>query len=153
MFPAVAPAHGLLLAALSLAPGRASATHVPHIAAYFGTKTRYEEVNPQLLRDPLAVNASVLPPPACERCSPLHRTAITRHVSRLPTAKNIRRILRLSELVWTEASGGWAGSSGGSSGWLQDTLSRWEPWYTEDMDGEGPGSFPPTEQMCYGNFI
>ncbi|KAM4524564.1 multiple inositol polyphosphate phosphatase 1-like isoform 1-T1 [Odontesthes bonariensis] len=136
MFPFLWPAHGLLLAALSLAPTRLSCSSlavpdIPHIAAYFGTKTRYEEVNPHLLRDFLSVNMSVLRPPSTERCSPVHLTAVIRHGSRYPTVKNIRRIQRLSELVRTESSG----SSGGSAAWLRDVRSRWEPWYTEDMDG------------------
>ncbi|XP_041829645.1 multiple inositol polyphosphate phosphatase 1b [Melanotaenia boesemani] len=137
MFPVFTPTHGLLLAALSLLPTRLSCSSlavpdVPHIAAYFGTKTRYEEVNPHLLRDVLSVNTSVLKPPPTERCSPVHLTAVIRHGSRYPTAKNIRRILKLSELVRAEASR----DSGSSVGWLQDIRSRWEPWYTEDMDGQ-----------------
>ncbi|MEQ2206942.1 hypothetical protein XENOCAPTIV_005150, partial [Xenoophorus captivus] len=60
--------HGFLLAALSLVPTRvccssAEVPDVPKIAAYFGTKTRYEEVKPNVLRDPLTVNTSVLRPP------------------------------------------------------------------------------------------
>lgn len=121
-----------LLAALSPPCSAASAgPDLPHIAAHFGTKTRYEEVNPHLLRDGLSVNASVLRAPATERCSPVHLTAVIRHGSRYPTAKNIRRIHQLSELVRREAAGG----SDGSDGWLQELRGRWEAWYTEDMDG------------------
>lgn len=128
----------LLPAALCLLLGRLSGSSradVPHIAAYFGTKTRYEDANPRLLRDVLSVNTSVLRPPPTERCSPVHLTAVIRHGSRYPTAKNIRRIHRLSELVRTEAAGG-SGGSEGSEGWLRDIQSRWEAWYTEDMDGQ-----------------
>lgn len=138
--------HGVLLAALSLSLTRMSSSlssslsppHVPHIAAYFGTKTRYEDVNPHLLRDVTSVNRSVLRPPSTERCSPVHLTAVIRHGSRYPTVKNIRRIQRLSELVRTEASRGPGGSAGpgGPEDWLRDIQSRWEMWYTEDMDGE-----------------
>uniref|UniRef100_A0AAQ4S495 Multiple inositol polyphosphate phosphatase 1 n=1 Tax=Gasterosteus aculeatus aculeatus TaxID=481459 RepID=A0AAQ4S495_GASAC len=134
---------GWLVAALGLTMTRRSCSSlsVPDIAAYFGTKTRYEEVNPHLLRDVLTVNASVLRPPATERCVPVHLTAVIRHGSRYPTVKNIRRIQRLSELVRREASGspGGSGGSGGAAGaadWLQDVQSRWEMWYTEDMDGQ-----------------
>lgn len=126
----------LFLAALSLVLGRCSCslvsyTDIPHIAPYFGTKTRYEEVNPHLLRDVLFVNRSVLKAPASERCSPVHLTAVIRHGSRYPTVKNIRRIQKLSELVRKE-------TSRGSEDWQQDIQSRWENWFTEDMDGE-PG--------------
>ncbi|KAM8837124.1 multiple inositol polyphosphate phosphatase 1b [Spinachia spinachia] len=122
---------GWLVAALGLTMTRRSCSSrsVPDIAAYFGTKTRYEDVNPHLLRDVLTVNASVLRPPATERCVPVHLTAVIRHGSRYPTVKNIRRIQRLSELVRREAAGG-------PAGWLQDVQSRWEMWYTEDMDGQ-----------------
>lgn len=137
MFSGSPNRNSLLVAALSLVLTRLScsslsAADIPHIAAYFGTKTRYEEVNPHLLRDVLSVNRSVLKPPPTERCSPVHLTAVIRHGSRYPTAKNIRRIQKLSELVRREATGG----SGGSGGWLQDIRSRWEMWYTEDMDGQ-----------------
>ena len=137
MFSVVPSRNSLLVAALSLLLSRWSCTclsvpDIPHIATYFGTKTRYEEVNPHLLRDAVSVNKSVLKPPIGERCSPVHLTAVIRHGSRYPTVKNIHRIQKLSELVRTEASRG----SGGSGGWLQDIQNRWENWFTEDMDGE-----------------
>lgn len=135
MFFLLPPRNTLVAAALSLVLSRLSSSSlsvpdVPHIATYFGTKTRYEEVNPHLLRDVLSVNKSVLKPPPTERCTPVHLTAVIRHGSRYPTVKNIRRIQKLSELVRREASRGSAGS------WLQDIQSRWENWYTEDMDGQ-----------------
>ncbi|XP_044044717.1 multiple inositol polyphosphate phosphatase 1-like [Siniperca chuatsi] len=133
MFSVLPPRHSLVVAALSLLLTRScsslSVPDIPHIAPYFGTKTRYEEVNPHLLRDVLSVNKSVLKPPPTERCSPVHLTAVIRHGSRYPTVKNIRRIQKLSELVRREASRG-------SAGWLQDIQSRWDMWYTEDMDGQ-----------------
>uniref|UniRef100_A0A3Q0RIE5 Multiple inositol polyphosphate phosphatase 1 n=1 Tax=Amphilophus citrinellus TaxID=61819 RepID=A0A3Q0RIE5_AMPCI len=137
MFSVTQPAGGVLLAALGLVVPRLSfaslsVPDIPHIAPYFGTKTRYEEVNPHLLRDPLSADPSVLRSPPAERCSPVHLTAVIRHGSRYPTIKNIRRIQKLSELVRTEASR----SSGGSEDWIQDIRSRWEAWYTEDMDGQ-----------------
>lgn len=138
------PAGGLLLAALGLLVPRVSLASlsvpdIPHIAPYFGTKTRYEEVNPHLLRDPLSADLSVLRPPPVERCSPVHLTAVVRHGSRYPTVKNIRRIQKLSELVRNEAFR----SSGDSEDWIQDIRSRWETWYTEDMDGESRQSQTP----------
>ncbi|XP_028264605.1 multiple inositol polyphosphate phosphatase 1b [Parambassis ranga] len=137
MFSGLLPARPAVLAALGLLLTRLSCFSLsvqdtPHIAAFFGTKTRYEEVNPHLLRDVLSVNTSVLKPPPTERCSPVHLTAVIRHGSRYPTAKNIRRIQKLSELVRTEASRG----SAGSDGWLRDIRGSWESWYTEDMDGQ-----------------
>uniref|UniRef100_A0A3B3UM92 Multiple inositol polyphosphate phosphatase 1 n=1 Tax=Poecilia latipinna TaxID=48699 RepID=A0A3B3UM92_9TELE len=130
--------HGFLwLAALSLIQNvefcsSAEIPDVPSIATYFGTKTRYEEVKPNLLRDPLTVNTSVLRPPPGDFCTPFHVTAIIRHGSRFPTIKNIRRIHRLSELLQNEASR----TSESSTGWLDELRNRWEPWYTEDMDGQ-----------------
>lgn len=137
MFSVFHPAGGVLLASLGLLVPRLSfaslsVPDIPHIAGYFGTKTRYEEVNPHLLRDPLSADPSVLRPPPAEQCSPVHLTAVIRHGSRYPTLKNIRRIRKLSELVRTEASR----ASGGSESWLQAIRNRWEAWYTEDMDGE-----------------
>ncbi|XP_060884841.1 multiple inositol polyphosphate phosphatase 1b [Labrus mixtus] len=134
MFSVSPPRSRLLLAALSLLVTRLSCSSlsvsdIPHIASFFGTKTRYEEVNPHLLRDISSVNRSVLKPPPTEGCTPVHLTAVIRHGSRFPTAKNIRRIQRLSELVRTEASRN-------SADWLQEIQGRWEMWYTEDMDGQ-----------------
>ena len=128
------PTNRLLLAAVCLLLSRGSCSSrslpdIPHIAPLFGTKTRYEEVRPGLLLDALSVNASVLRPPAAERCSPVHLSAVIRHGSRYPTAKNIRRIQRLSELLREEASGGPAGRQ-------RDIRGRWENWFTDDMDGE-----------------
>lgn len=139
MIPVRTATRGLLLAALSLVPTLLSGSSppvpdIPNIAAYFGTKSRYEEVKPELLRDVLSVNRTVLRPPPGESCSPVHLTAVIRHGTRYPTLKNIRRIQKLSELVRREASRG----SGSSEGWLRD-LRTWESWYTEDMDGESPG--------------
>ncbi|XP_054622938.1 multiple inositol polyphosphate phosphatase 1b [Dunckerocampus dactyliophorus] len=102
---------------------------VPNIAAQFGTKTRYEEVNPHLLRDILSVNKSVLLAPNIEGCSPVHLTAVVRHGSRYPTVKNVLAMQKLSELVRSQ-------TSQDSTGWRRDILKRWEMWYTDDMDGQ-----------------
>ncbi|KAM6897126.1 multiple inositol polyphosphate phosphatase 1b [Xenentodon cancila] len=135
MYSGSRTAHGPVLAAFSLLLARLSSSSVPdvpHIAAFFGTKTRYEDVNPNLLQDVLSVNASVLRPPSNDGCVPVHLTAVIRHGSRYPTSKNIRRIHKLSELVRREASR----DPGGSSGWLLELRDRWDCWYTEDMDGQ-----------------
>lgn len=133
MFSVTPSGSAFLLATSGLLFGCCScsllAQDIPHIAMFFGTKTRYEEVNPHLLRDAFSVNRSILRAPASERCSPVHLSALIRHGSRYPTVKNIRRIRKLSELVHREASGG-------SRDWLQDIQSRWDNWFTDDMDGE-----------------
>lgn len=115
----------LVMASFSVILSRClcSSLSVPDIAVYFGTKTRYEEVNPRLRSDPLSIDVSVLKPPPAERCSPLHLTAVIRHGSRYPTAKNVRRIQKLSELVRREAT----------RGRLTDD---WDNWFTDDMDGQ-----------------
>lgn len=99
---------------------------IPAIAKYFTTKGRYEEVNPHLIRDILAVNRSLLQPPSAQ-CRDIHLTAIVRHGTRYPTTKNVKKMQKLYELVRSNASG--------EEGWLQELRSRWTMWYEEDMDG------------------
>lgn len=99
---------------------------IPTIAKYFSTKGRYEEVNPHLIDDVLAVNTSILQPPS-EQCRPIHLTAVIRHGTRFPTTKNVRKMRRLYELVKNDASG--------KESWLRDIQTQWTMWYTEDMDG------------------
>ncbi|KAM3860009.1 multiple inositol polyphosphate phosphatase 1b [Diretmus argenteus] len=113
---------GLVLTRLSYCSGSG-----PDIAKYFGTKGRYEEVNPHLLQDLLSVNRSVLKAPLTDGCVPVQLTAVIRHGSRFPTVKNIRRIRELSELVLKEASS--------SEEWMEE-IRRWEMWYSDDMDGK-----------------
>ncbi|KAJ3608220.1 hypothetical protein NHX12_025270 [Muraenolepis orangiensis] len=119
---------GLMLA-FSLAVARlSSCSNIPSIANHFGTKGRYEEVNPYLLNDITSVNMSLLMPPSSFECSPVHVTAIIRHGTRYPTVKNIRKMLQLYDLVLREASGDQA--------WMEQIRSSWEMGYTEDMDGK-----------------
>ncbi|XP_013857797.1 multiple inositol polyphosphate phosphatase 1 [Austrofundulus limnaeus] len=99
---------------------------IPAIAKYFCTKGRYEEVNPHLVKDVLAVNRSTLQPPSAS-CRELHLTAIVRHGTRYPTGKNVKKMRKFSDLVRSEARG--------EQGWLRELRSRWRMWYTEDMDG------------------
>ncbi|KAF7649824.1 hypothetical protein LDENG_00135410 [Lucifuga dentata] len=121
----IAAPFGLVLVLSRLSSCSSPLPDIPDIAPYFGTKTRYEEVNPVLLRDILTVNKSVLRAPQSERCSPVHLTAVIRHGSRYPTAKNIRRIHKLSELIRAQ-----------SSRRSEEIHRDWSMWYTEDMDGE-----------------
>ncbi|KAI4812988.1 hypothetical protein KUCAC02_024344 [Chaenocephalus aceratus] len=99
---------------------------IPAIAKYFTTKGRYEEVNPHLIKDILAVNTSILPLPSAQ-CQPFHLTAIIRHGTRYPTSKNAKKMQKLYELVMSSASG--------KESWLREIKSQWRMWYTEDMDG------------------
>ncbi|KAM9364633.1 multiple inositol polyphosphate phosphatase 1-like [Pholidichthys leucotaenia] len=102
--------------------------NIPAIAKYLSTKGRYEEVNPYLRKDILAVNRSVLQPPS-KRCREIHLTAIIRHGTRFPTAKNVRKMQKLYDLVFRS-------SDAAGKRWLRDIQTRWRMWYTEDMDGQ-----------------
>ncbi|TWW78597.1 multiple inositol polyphosphate phosphatase 1-like [Takifugu flavidus] len=99
--------------------------NIPAIANYFTTKGRYEEVNPHLIDDILAVNSSILQPPSAQ-CRIIHLTAIVRHGTRYPTGKNVKKMHDFYELVK---------SSAGRESWLQELQNQWTMWYTEDMDG------------------
>ncbi|XP_028279829.1 multiple inositol polyphosphate phosphatase 1-like [Parambassis ranga] len=99
---------------------------IPMIGKYFSTKGRYEEVNPYLRDDILAVNRSILQPPS-PQCRPIHLTAIIRHGTRYPTAKNIKKMQQLYNLVLHNATG--------KQSWLREIQTEWKMWYTEDMDG------------------
>ncbi|KAG7280072.1 hypothetical protein CRUP_018028 [Coryphaenoides rupestris] len=118
----------LSLALTRLSYSSATNSNIPTIANYFGTKGRYEEVNPHLLNDITSVNESLLVPPSHDECRPVHVTAIVRHGTRYPTSKNIRRMRRLYDLVLSEASA--------DQPWLQDIKTSWKMWYTDDMDGK-----------------
>ncbi|XP_056109030.1 multiple inositol polyphosphate phosphatase 1b [Rhinichthys klamathensis goyatoka] len=98
---------------------------IPAIAHYFGTKGRYEEVNPHLLDDILFVNRSLLVPPSPDYRA-IHMVSVIRHGTRYPTTKNVQKIARLFDLVVSDASG--------SESWLNN-IKTWKMWYTEDMDG------------------
>uniref|UniRef100_A0A8C3G0Z5 Multiple inositol polyphosphate phosphatase 1 n=1 Tax=Cyclopterus lumpus TaxID=8103 RepID=A0A8C3G0Z5_CYCLU len=101
-------------------------TDVPAISKYFNTKGRYEEVNPYLIEDILAVNRSILQPPSAQ-CRQIHLTAIIRHGTRYPTSKNVKKMQKLYELVKNIAPG--------KESWLREIQTQWTMWYTEDMDG------------------
>ncbi|XP_020777185.2 multiple inositol polyphosphate phosphatase 1-like [Boleophthalmus pectinirostris] len=96
---------------------------IPTIARYFGPKGRYEEVNPYLLRDALAINKSMLHPPSSQ-CRELHMTAIIRHGTRYPTTKNIKEMHGLYNFIVSNTSSE-----------KSRLLEQWTMWYTEDMDG------------------
>ncbi|XP_055032700.2 multiple inositol polyphosphate phosphatase 1b isoform X1 [Misgurnus anguillicaudatus] len=98
----------------------------PAIAHYFGTKGRYEEVNPHLLNDILIVNTSLVAPPS-PNCNAVHMVSVIRHGTRYPTTKNVKKLASLFDLVLSDASG--------DAPWLNDIKNKWKMWYTEDMDG------------------
>lgn len=100
--------------------------NIPAIAKYFTTKGRYEEVNPHLIDDILAVNRSILKPPSAQ-CREIHLTAIIRHGTRYPTSKNVKKMQKLYELVKSSAAA--------KQSWLREIQTQWRMWYTEDMDG------------------
>ncbi|XP_068577302.1 multiple inositol polyphosphate phosphatase 1-like [Cebidichthys violaceus] len=100
--------------------------NIPAIAKYFSTKGRYEEVNPYLREDILAVNRSILQPPSAQ-CREIHLTAIIRHGTRYPTSKNVKKMQKLYDIVLHNASG--------EESWLRGIQTQWTMWYTEDMDG------------------
>lgn len=102
-------------------------SNIPAIAPYFGTKCRYEEVNPRLLDNIFYVNESQVAAPSAQ-CQALHMVAVIRHGTRYPTKKNIQRMMRLHELLLNTAPN--------SSQWLTDIKTNWKMWYTEDMDGK-----------------
>ncbi|XP_042288958.1 multiple inositol polyphosphate phosphatase 1-like [Thunnus maccoyii] len=100
--------------------------NIPAIAKYFTTTGRYEEVNPYLIEDILAVNRSMLQPPSAQ-CRQIHLTAIIRHGTRYPTTQSIKKMQKVYDLVRSRASG--------KESWLREIQTQWTMWYTEDMDG------------------
>ncbi|XP_077482535.1 multiple inositol polyphosphate phosphatase 1b [Stigmatopora argus] len=113
-----------------------SPADAPDFAAHFGSKTRYEDSaahRRMLLLSP--------PPPPPEllddrSCSPMHLTAVVRHGSRYPTAKNIRTIRKLSDLMASSRGAGPEGDGDLDAARWRDVLRRWDMWYTDDMDGQ-----------------
>uniref|UniRef100_UPI0037E90010 multiple inositol polyphosphate phosphatase 1-like n=1 Tax=Semicossyphus pulcher TaxID=241346 RepID=UPI0037E90010 len=103
-----------------------SDANTPAIVKYFNTKGRYEELNPYLLQDILAVNRSILQPPSAQ-CREIHLTAIIRHGTRYPLTKHIKEMKQLYNMVLQNASG--------EESWLREIQTQWTMWYTEDMDG------------------
>ncbi|XP_061692593.1 multiple inositol polyphosphate phosphatase 1-like [Syngnathoides biaculeatus] len=99
---------------------------IPRIAKYFGTKGRYEEVNPYLLDDILAVNTSILRPPF-PQCRPVHLTAIIRHGTRYPTSSIFKYMEQMYEAVKSAAPG--------KESWVCEIQDQWRMWYPQDTDG------------------
>ncbi|XP_077468672.1 multiple inositol polyphosphate phosphatase 1-like [Stigmatopora argus] len=99
---------------------------IPKIAKYFGTKGRYEEVNPYLLEDVLAVNKSVLRPPS-PQCRPVHLTAIIRHGTRYPTSNIFKHMRKMYAAVKS--------ATPGKESWVCEIQTQWRMWYPDNTDG------------------
>ncbi|MBN3276482.1 MINP1 phosphatase, partial [Polyodon spathula] len=98
---------------------------IPAIAKYFGTKTRYEEVNPHLLNDILFVNKTSLQ--LQQDCTPVHISAVIRHGTRYPTAKNVKKMKVIYKMATKTKPRGPG---------LVDDISNWGMWYNDTMDGQ-----------------
>ncbi|KAG9268400.1 multiple inositol polyphosphate phosphatase 1-like [Astyanax mexicanus] len=98
---------------------------IPANAEFFNTKTRYQDADPFLRENILAINVSAVKPPA-PACIPIHLTAIIRHGTRFPTAGNVEKIAILDKLVKSEAKG--------DLSYLPE-LKAWKNWYTQETAG------------------
>ncbi|XP_023080945.1 multiple inositol polyphosphate phosphatase 1 isoform X1 [Piliocolobus tephrosceles] len=103
------------------------------LSPYFGTKTRYEDVNPGLLSGP---EAPWRDPELLEgTCTPVQLVALIRHGTRYPTAKQIRKLRQLHGLLQARGSrDGGAGSTRSRD--LGAALADWPLWYADWMDGQ-----------------
>ncbi|NXD44214.1 MINP1 phosphatase, partial [Copsychus sechellarum] len=111
----------LLLLLLVLPPAGAG------LSGYFGTKSRYEEVNPHLVSDPLSLGPAAggsLP----ASCTPLQLRAVLRHGTRYPTAGQVRRLGELHARLLRRAAGAAACPAAAA-------LADWPMWYEESLDG------------------
>lgn len=121
----------LLLLELLLLPAngesQGEAERATLLSPFFGTKSRYEELHPYLLRDPFSLGPALsgfpLPPASC---TPLQLSAVVRHGTRFPTRKQIEKLARLHGLLRGD----------GKRCSVAERLARWEMWYQPDMDGK-----------------
>lgn len=103
------------------------------LSPYFGTKTRYEDVNPGLLSDPEVPQRD---PELLEgTCTPVQLVALIRHGTRYPTAKQIRKLRQLHGLLQARGPGDDRPGSAGDRG-LGAALADWPLWYADWMDGQ-----------------
>ncbi|XP_003409301.1 multiple inositol polyphosphate phosphatase 1 isoform X4 [Loxodonta africana] len=133
----VAPA-AVLAAALLSSLGRCSFLEsgdpvASALSPYFGTKTRYEDVNPGLLPNPEAPRRD---PELLEgTCTPVQLVAVIRHGTRYPTAKQIRKLRHLHGLLQARGPGG--GRPRGTGGRdVGAALADRPLWYADWMDGQ-----------------
>lgn len=86
------------------------------LAKYFGTKTRYEDVNADPnSRDPNLLSDSI--------CTPVHVNAVIRHGTRYPTIKQIKKIQKIHKRIMENSE-------------ADTELTRWQMWYSDSMDGQ-----------------
>ncbi|OCT71378.1 multiple inositol polyphosphate phosphatase 1 isoform X1 [Xenopus laevis] len=92
---------------------------------FFGTKTRYEEVNPFLQKNPLLVigKQDLLP----NTCTPLKIVTVIRHGTRYPTNEQIQKMKKMHDLILKQK---------GIRSELVEELQQWEMWYDDWMDGQ-----------------
>ncbi|XP_073452422.1 multiple inositol polyphosphate phosphatase 1 [Aquarana catesbeiana] len=104
--------------------GGLSTSESSRLASYFGTKTRYEEVNPFLLVNPLLVSRKhdLLP----NTCTPLQVVSVIRHGRRYPTQKQIKKMKKIYNLIQQSES----------NSELVKELQSWNMWYDDWMDGQ-----------------
>ncbi|OCT69844.1 multiple inositol polyphosphate phosphatase 1 [Xenopus laevis] len=97
----------------------------PGLTFFFGTKTRYEEVNPFLQENPLLVTGKqdLLP----NTCTPLKIVSVIRHGTRYPTHKQIKKMKKMHDLILKQK---------GIGSELVERLQQWEMWYEDWMDGQ-----------------
>ncbi|XP_051655647.1 multiple inositol polyphosphate phosphatase 1 [Manacus candei] len=121
MAPCPAAASLLLLLLLVLRPASAG------LSGYFGTKSRYEEVNPHLVRDPLSLGPGAIESPPAT-CAPLQVRAVLRHGTRYPTAGQVRRLGELHARLLRRPAEPTACPAAAA-------LAAWPMWYEESLDG------------------
>ncbi|XP_061491361.1 multiple inositol polyphosphate phosphatase 1 [Rhineura floridana] len=120
-----------LLFLLAAGPTAGDAETAEQLSTFFGTKSRYEELHPYLLKDPLSLGPPQpgFPLPAAS-CTPLHLNAVLRHGTRFPTRKQIQKLGSLHSLIQLRSNGS-AGTCPAA-----DRLARWTMWFQPDMDGK-----------------
>ncbi|XP_057271637.1 multiple inositol polyphosphate phosphatase 1 isoform X1 [Pezoporus wallicus] len=101
---------------------------------YFGTKSRYEDVNPYLVRDPLSLGPAAVGSGLPPSCAPLQLRALLRHGTRYPTAEQIRRLGDLHARLLRRRPAADAGSAAAACPVAAD-LAAWQMWYNESLDG------------------
>uniref|UniRef100_A0A6J0UFN3 Multiple inositol polyphosphate phosphatase 1 n=1 Tax=Pogona vitticeps TaxID=103695 RepID=A0A6J0UFN3_9SAUR len=119
-----------VLLVLAEGPAEGNAEAAEQLSPYFGTKSRYEELHPHLLEDPLSLGPPQpgfpLPPASC---TPLKLIGVFRHGTRFPTRKQIEKLGRLHSRVLQR-------NSSSPTCPAVERLSRWNMWFRPDMDGK-----------------
>ncbi|XP_019594316.2 multiple inositol polyphosphate phosphatase 1 isoform X1 [Rhinolophus sinicus] len=132
----VAPAAALAVALLS------SVSHCSHpeqkdrevspLSSYFGTKTRYEDA---IYKDANSEEPRQDQYLLEEACTPVQLVALIRHGTRYPTAKQIRKLRQLHDLLQARRAGDNRADAGGGRD-LGAALADWPLWYEDWVDGQ-----------------